>query len=87
MWGEHYNRKAADLQAVQEEIALGIAFRPDGSVSRYGCGGTGRMRLGMRGESYWLESQEKPSSASTITTATMLPRTVMSVVSCRDCFA
>jgi hypothetical protein len=48
----------------QTESGSSQISRPDGSVSRYGCGGTGRMRFGMRGESYWLESYSKPRSQS-----------------------
>ena len=33
--------------------------------SRNGATGTGVMRSGIRGESYWLDSYRKPSSAST----------------------
>ena len=33
-----------------------------GSASTYGEAGIGPSRRGIRGESYWLESQAKPSS-------------------------
>ncbi len=38
---------------------------PDSSRRRYGVCGTGAIRRGIRGESYWLESYSIPSSAST----------------------
>lgn len=40
----------------QTVIGSSQSSRPDGSVSRYGPGGTGLIRFGTRGESYWLES-------------------------------